>query len=106
MTKYTIRRDIKYQKVLGYGGAFTDAAGINIGTLSQPTQENLMRYRIIHNITSLWYLSGFLTHDTKRGRLFFKGGGAPCVVFFNVLYKPCFFMCTDFFNKNALQYIF
>ncbi|ODM90073.1 putative glucosylceramidase 4, partial [Orchesella cincta] len=43
LTKFTVRRDTQYQKVLGYGGAFTDAAGINIGMLSQPTQENLMK---------------------------------------------------------------
>lgn len=33
-----------YQKVYGYGGAFTDATGINIGELTDDAKENLMRY--------------------------------------------------------------
>ena len=32
-----------YQKILGYGGAFTDSAGININMLSQATQDQLIR---------------------------------------------------------------
>ena len=31
------------QTVLGWGGAFTDAAGINIAELSQEAQQLLMR---------------------------------------------------------------
>lgn len=33
----------KYQTVLGFGGAFTDSAGINIRNLSEATQDQLMR---------------------------------------------------------------
>ncbi|XP_023343121.1 glucosylceramidase [Eurytemora carolleeae] len=33
-----------YQTILGFGGAFTDAAGINIAKLSKEAQENLIRY--------------------------------------------------------------
>ncbi|OXA62947.1 putative glucosylceramidase 4 [Folsomia candida] len=43
LTKFTIRQDVQYQKVLGIGAAFTDAAGINIASLSRDTQENLMK---------------------------------------------------------------
>lgn len=32
-----------YQTMLGFGGAFTDAAGLNIKTLSNATQEQLMK---------------------------------------------------------------
>lgn len=34
---------IKYQTILGFGAAFTDAAGINIKNLSLPAQENLIQ---------------------------------------------------------------
>lgn len=34
---------IKYQKIVGFGGAFTDSAGLNIKKLSKEAQENLMR---------------------------------------------------------------
>lgn len=43
LTKFTIRKDIKFQKILGVGGAFTDATGINIATLSKGAQENLIK---------------------------------------------------------------
>ncbi len=33
----------KHQKIVGYGGAFTDAAGINIADLPQAAQEKLIR---------------------------------------------------------------
>lgn len=32
-----------YQKILGFGGAFTDSAGINIKMLSPSTQDQLIR---------------------------------------------------------------
>uniref|UniRef100_A0A915EMS8 Glucosylceramidase n=1 Tax=Ditylenchus dipsaci TaxID=166011 RepID=A0A915EMS8_9BILA len=32
----------KYQKIFGFGGAFTDAAGINMKSLSETTQQTLM----------------------------------------------------------------
>ncbi|XP_063990445.1 lysosomal acid glucosylceramidase-like [Diachasmimorpha longicaudata] len=33
----------KYQTIHGFGGAFTDSAGLNINTLSKPTQQKLMQ---------------------------------------------------------------
>lgn len=33
----------KYQKIIGFGGAFTDATGINIAKLSRATQNQLIR---------------------------------------------------------------
>ncbi|XP_076388302.1 lysosomal acid glucosylceramidase-like isoform X1 [Megachile rotundata] len=39
----TIDSTKKYQKILGFGGAFTDSAGININKLSNATQEQLLR---------------------------------------------------------------
>lgn len=32
----------RYQKIIGFGGAFTDATGININSLDEKVQENLM----------------------------------------------------------------
>ncbi|XP_046661458.1 lysosomal acid glucosylceramidase-like isoform X2 [Homalodisca vitripennis] len=40
---FTVKPGKKYQKIMGFGGAFTDAAGINIKSLSKMAQENLMR---------------------------------------------------------------
>lgn len=40
----SVNRQIKHQKIFGYGGAFTDAAGINIAELPIGAQENLIRY--------------------------------------------------------------
>ncbi|XP_069957548.1 lysosomal acid glucosylceramidase isoform X2 [Cherax quadricarinatus] len=34
---------VRYQTILGWGGAFTDAAAANILSLSQPAQDNLLR---------------------------------------------------------------
>ncbi|KAL2715371.1 lysosomal acid glucosylceramidase-like isoform X4 [Vespula squamosa] len=42
-TTVTINRDKKYQEICGFGGAFTDATGINIKQLSELTQDNLLR---------------------------------------------------------------
>ncbi|XP_065572824.1 lysosomal acid glucosylceramidase-like [Artemia franciscana] len=39
----SINRSIKYQPIIGFGGAFTDAATLNIATLSDGAQENLLR---------------------------------------------------------------
>lgn len=39
----TINHKTKYQKVYGFGGAFTDATGINTRDLSEATQENLLK---------------------------------------------------------------
>jgi glucosylceramidase len=33
----------QYQAILGFGGAMTDAAGLNIATLSKATQETLIK---------------------------------------------------------------
>lgn len=38
-----IDRSKKFQKILGFGGAFTDATGINIATLSSDLQDRLIR---------------------------------------------------------------
>lgn len=40
----TVDASIKHQTILGFGGAFTDASGINIATLSRPAQERLLRW--------------------------------------------------------------
>lgn len=38
-----IDRSNQYQKIYGFGGAFTDATGINVKLLSQKTRENLLK---------------------------------------------------------------
>lgn len=45
----TIDRTKKYQKIVGFGGAFTDSTGINLRKLSPRTQEQLLRYSTYHN---------------------------------------------------------
>ena len=40
-----VARNYKYQKMMGFGGAFTDSNGLNILTLSQDVQDTLMRYK-------------------------------------------------------------
>jgi hypothetical protein len=40
---FTLNLTTTYQKIWGFGGSFTDAAGINIDSLSLQTKENLMR---------------------------------------------------------------
>ncbi|XP_076179500.1 lysosomal acid glucosylceramidase-like [Ptiloglossa arizonensis] len=42
-TFITVDSTKRYQKVLGFGGAFTDSAGINIKSLSKATQQRLLR---------------------------------------------------------------
>ncbi|XP_393208.1 putative glucosylceramidase 4 [Apis mellifera] len=42
-TTITVDSKKKYQKIIGFGGAFTDATGINIAKLSRATQEQLIR---------------------------------------------------------------
>lgn len=37
-----VDNSVQYQKILGFGGAFTDSAGINIKKLSEPVQEKLL----------------------------------------------------------------
>ena len=39
----SINDDNKYQRIFGFGGAFSDVTGYHITRLSQPTQEQLMR---------------------------------------------------------------
>lgn len=41
-TTITINRDVKQQEILGFGGAFTDATGINIRQLSEDVQTKLL----------------------------------------------------------------
>lgn len=39
---FTINKNVKYQTMIGFGGAFTDAAGINIASLSSAAQDYLL----------------------------------------------------------------
>ncbi|XP_015911186.2 lysosomal acid glucosylceramidase [Parasteatoda tepidariorum] len=39
---YTVNSSVMYQFILGFGGAFTDAAGINIASLSPKLQKSLL----------------------------------------------------------------
>jgi glucosylceramidase len=39
----SINRDKKFQRIIGFGGAFTDAAGINIASLPLNMQQNVMK---------------------------------------------------------------
>jgi len=38
----TVNRDVRYQKIIGFGGAFTDAAGINILSLGLPMAQQII----------------------------------------------------------------
>jgi O-glycosyl hydrolase len=40
--KITVNDSQKFQSIIGFGGAFTDAAGINLATLSPEAQQNLI----------------------------------------------------------------
>lgn len=40
----TLDSSQQYQKIFGFGGAMTDAAALNIRTLSNKTQQNLLEY--------------------------------------------------------------
>lgn len=40
--KITINDKIRYQKIIGFGGAFTDSTGINIKSLSREGQRKLL----------------------------------------------------------------
>lgn len=42
--QYRVDTRNKYQRIIGFGAAFTDSAGINILSLSKPTQEFLLKY--------------------------------------------------------------
>ena len=44
----TLFPDIKFQTILGWGGAFTDSAGINIASLDSQAQDLLIRYFLWH----------------------------------------------------------
>lgn len=39
----TVDRSVTHQTILGFGGAFTDSSGINIGQLPEAAQEKLLR---------------------------------------------------------------
>ena len=38
----SLNQSVRFQQIFGFGGAFTDAAGINIASLSEETQTKLM----------------------------------------------------------------
>ena len=38
-----VNRDIKYQEIFGFGGAFTDSTGINIKKLGPKLEEQMLR---------------------------------------------------------------
>lgn len=40
--KLEVDRSKKHQTIFGYGGSFTDSAGLNIASLSKSTQNNLL----------------------------------------------------------------
>lgn len=40
---FTVDRTVRYQTIVGFGGAFTDAAGLNIMNMSLDTRENIIR---------------------------------------------------------------
>ncbi|KAJ9600720.1 hypothetical protein L9F63_026142 [Diploptera punctata] len=40
---FTVNQEITYQEMFGFGGAMTDASGINIASLSESAQENVLR---------------------------------------------------------------
>lgn len=40
---YTLDKTTTFQSILGFGGAFTDSAAINILNVSQPVQDNLLK---------------------------------------------------------------
>lgn len=41
--QFTLDSTKTYQKIMGFGGAFTDSSGINILSLGKETQEHLLR---------------------------------------------------------------
>lgn len=44
-----LNKNVTYQKVFGFGGAMTDAAGINIASLSSGTADNLIKAYYSHD---------------------------------------------------------
>lgn len=40
----TIDTSLKYQEILGFGGAFTDVTGINLARLSAATERHFIKY--------------------------------------------------------------
>jgi len=43
-TRFTVDPNQKHQEIFGFGGALTDAAALNIRTLSNATQQKLLEY--------------------------------------------------------------
>ena len=39
----TLDKKVKYQKIVGFGGAFTDASGLNLNTLPKEMANNVMK---------------------------------------------------------------
>ncbi len=67
--KFQVNTEIKYQQIIGFGGAFTDSAGINILSLSEPAQDLLLRYLILFSPLSsqTWFCA-------LNSRLLYRGG--------------------------------
>lgn len=40
--RVTVDGQMRYQKIIGFGGAFTDAAGINMNALSEKAHDALL----------------------------------------------------------------
>nr|CAD7260896.1 unnamed protein product [Timema shepardi] len=43
-TYFQVNKNVTYQQILGFGGAMTDSAAINIDSLSEEAQQNFLRY--------------------------------------------------------------
>ena len=43
MLEIKVNREVKHQEIFGFGGAFTDATGINIKKMSPKLQEQIIR---------------------------------------------------------------
>nr|XP_045606117.1 lysosomal acid glucosylceramidase-like [Procambarus clarkii] len=54
--KIEISSNVQYQKIIGFGGAFTDASGLNILSLPEPMQEMLLR--AYYSVNGLEYTLG------------------------------------------------
>ncbi|XP_063230493.1 lysosomal acid glucosylceramidase-like [Bacillus rossius redtenbacheri] len=78
--KLTVQRHVQYQEMLGFGGAITDSTAINIKSLSDKAEDNLMQsyfgkggsqYTILRNpigasdFSSKYYTFDDVTNDTE-----------------------------------------
>jgi glucosylceramidase len=56
-----ITRNVTYQKIIGFGGAMTDAAGINIASVSNKTGDNIIKaYYSDEGNQDFWYITKHL----------------------------------------------